>query len=297
MKRKIIVVVLLAAILAFGCRRNEDYSPLALSDNIMYESESMLFRGSSASDFEETSEFAYLNNIDRKLIKQAFIKIRVDNLSRADAYISDLINKYNGYTASTYAEDNIFNYSIRVPSHRYDAFLAEVNGAGRLISRSENTEDVTIRYSDLEGRLETKKELLKTFQSYLARARTIEEILAVEERIAILQFDIDRTGSQLRQLGNRVDYATIDLTLFGPPVLITHNQSETFGQQIKMLISNFGIFFFTIVLIILGLLVYGIPVVALFAFFVWLLFGRVGLLKKLWMFIMTPRRNMRNANE
>jgi len=155
---------------------------------------------------------------------------------------------------------------------------------GRLIRRSESTEDVTLRYYDLEGRLEMKRELLKTFQSYLTRARNIEEIMSVEARIAELQNDIEGTGVQLRHLTNRVDYATIDLNLIGP-ASAQQTQSETLGERIRALFGNFGNFLATVVVIIIGIVIFGIPLVLLFTLLFWLLFGKVGLLRKLWVLV------------
>ncbi|MCL2441472.1 MAG: DUF4349 domain-containing protein [Treponema sp.] len=230
---------------------------------------------------ESSMEAANLSNDERKLIKRAHVRIRVENLEAADASISDMMSKYNAYAASMNAEENSRYYSLRVPSSLYDSFLAEMNGMGRMLHRSENTEDVTLRYYDLEGRLEMKRTLLRTFQSYLTRARTIEEILSVEARIAELQNDIEGTGMQLRHLSNRVDYATIDLNLVGP-VAAGQTKNETFGERLKQLFGSFGSFLSTVAVIIVGIVVYGIPLMLLAALLFWVLFGRIGLLKKLW---------------
>ena len=236
---------------------------------------SRLYVGADGSAAEE------LNAVERKLVKSAYIRIRVENLDAADASVTGLLQKYDAYAASTVVDENSRSYSLRVPAPRYDAFLAEMNGMGRLLHRSENTEDVTLRYYDLEGRLETKKELLRTFQSYLGKAKTIEEILAVEARISELQYDIEGTGVQLRGLTNRVDYATIDLNLIGP-VATTRNQSETFGERLRQMFGSFGGFLSGVAVAIVGIVIYGIPILLLVVFFFWLLFGRLGLLKKLW---------------
>jgi len=177
---------------------------------------------------------------ERKLIKRANVSIRVENLSSADDSVSDLLKKYDAYAASTNIQENSRFYSLRVPAEHYDTFLAEMNGMGRLINRYESTEDVTLQYYDLEGRLATKKELLKTFQSYLGKAKTIEEILSVEARLSELQYDIDGTGKQLRNLANKVDYATIELQLLGPVSSLSENL--TFGEHIKKLFGGFGRF-------------------------------------------------------
>ena len=126
-----------------------------------------------------------------------------------------------------------------------------------------------------------KRELLRTFQSYLTRARNIEEILSVETRIAELQNDIEGTAVQLRYLSNRIDYATIDLNLLGP-VSASQSQGLTLGERIKGLFGNFGDFLSTVAIVIIGIIIFGIPLVIICAILFWLLFGKVGLLKKLW---------------
>ena len=249
-----------------------------------------MMRYASEMDDRETSpqsselEAANLTNSERKLVKRANVRIRVENLEIADASISGLLLKYNAYTASTNIEEKSRFYSMRVPAQYYDIFLSDMNGMGKLLQRRESTEDVTLRYYDLEGRLSTKKELLKTFQSYLGKAGSIEEILAVEARIAELQYDIDGTGIQLRNLANQVDYSTIELSLLGP-IATTTSQGLTLGERIKQLFNGFGDFLSTVAVIIIVIVVYGIPVLLILGILFWLFFGRIGLLKKLWFLV------------
>jgi hypothetical protein len=242
--------------------------------------------------FEEDSgspETGDITDMARKLVKRAFIRVRVENLEAADAVIADLMTRYGAYAASTEIAENSRYYSLRVPAPEYDAFLGAMNGIGRMLHRSENTEDVTLRYYDLDGRLTTKKELLKTFQSYLGKAGSIEDILSVEARIAELQNDIEGTGMQLRHLANMVDYTTIDLNLLGPMTSMP-NQGTTFGERIQGLLRNFGHFLSTIAVVLVGIVMYGVPVLLLLVFFFWILFGRIGLMKKLWRIVNKKQR-------
>jgi hypothetical protein len=296
MKKNIIMLTMLVIlILTFGCSRAEPQAEYLFGESANFSRTTAYFSADTpmlaggvmlendSIHVEEagSSDSANLTNTERKLIKRAFLRIRVDNLNAADASITSLLDKYNAYTASTEAEENSRYYSLRVPSSLYDAFLAEINGMGRLIHRSESTEDVTLRYYDLEGRLEMKRMLLRTFQSYLTRARTIEEILSVEARIAELQNDIEGTGVQLRHLANRIDYASIDLSLLGP-VTLTQTQNITLVERIKKLFGSFGNFLSTVVVIIISIIIFGIPLVLLLALLFWILFGKIGLLRKLW---------------
>jgi hypothetical protein len=219
-------------------------------------------------------------NVERKIVRRADIRVRVENLETAEISLNDLMEKYGAYAASTSADENSRRYTIRVPSVVYKEFLAGTSGMGKVISRSENAEDVTLRYYDLEGHLATSKELLKTYQSYLGKAKNIDEILSVERRIAELQSEIDRTGKDLRGLANDVDYSIVQLYMFASAAATT--SYPTLLDNIKGLFRGFGEFLSAIAVILMGIVVYGVPIALLLFFFFWLLFGKIGLLKKLW---------------
>jgi len=275
-----------ALFLVFGCRAKygsskASYAPMAAA-GMAYDSRSRAEAdGQLAENSAAEQQMPSENDLDRKIVMTAFVRVRVENLDESDSLIKDLMKKYNAYASSTSIEDNSRHYSIRVPSLVYKAAIDEINGMGRILIRSENAEDVTLRYYDLEGRLATKKELLKTFQSYLGKAKNIEEILSVEKRIAELQYEIEGTGKELRNLANRVDYATIDLSVLGP-IASSPYRGPTLADRLKELFGSFGSFLSIMLTIIVGIVIFGIPIMLLLVFFFWLLFGKIGLLKKLW---------------
>jgi hypothetical protein len=226
---------------------------------------------------------------ERKLAKRAELRVRVEDLAEADASITSLMARYGAYSAATEISEDSRSYLIKVPLAAYDAFLAAMSGMGTTLRRSERAEDLTLRYYDLEGRLAAKRELLKTFQSYLAKAQSIEEILSVEARIAELQSEIDWTGGEFRRLGNLTDYADISLDIYGPAGEDVY-RGPSLAERLKELFGGFGGFLSTAALVITGAVIYGVPVLLLGAFFFWLFFGRIGLLKKLWRLIAGKHR-------
>lgn len=242
---------------------------------------------SEAADEKEGGEadgggqYADPGGTDRKLVKRANLRIRMEDPGAVEQPLAAALNTYGAYLASGNIRENSRNYSIRVPSASYDMLLAELAGLGRVLNRSESAEDVTLRYYDLEGRLATKRELLKTFQAYLGKAQNIEEILSVEERIAELQGEIDGTGKELRNLAGLIDYSTIDLEITGPVSAVSH-AAPSFGERVKELIGSFGEFLSTALLVLIGIVIYGVPVLFFITLLFWLLFGRLGLLKKIW---------------
>jgi hypothetical protein len=216
----------------------------------------------------------------RKLVTTASMEIRLDDLEAGAAKLDALAQKYGAYASSVRVYDIVRRYSLKVPASRLKPFLDEAATLGKILDYSETTEDVTLRYVDLESRLRTRRELLKTYQSYLGKAKNIEEILSVESRIADLQAEIDEAGSRFRALNNVIDYSTVDIELLGPVASSTRGR-PTVGERVKELFAGVSGYMSTLAVILLGLVVYGVPTALIaFALF-WLLFGKIGALRRL----------------
>jgi hypothetical protein len=292
------LILLPFLLLAFGCSKASDARGAYTVTNYQMERalaydgsgdvDRLEYKGSSTGSATEEyipyvkpTAVLEMPDAERKLAKRASFSIRVENLDEADASVTGLMEKYGAYSAMSQIYEDSRHYSIRVPSTAYDVFIAGTAGLGRILQRNESAEDVTLRYYDLEGRLATKKELLKTYQSYLGRARNIEEILSVEARIADLQNDLEGTGRELRNLANRVDYAVVDLNIQGPVASSPYRSGPTAGERFKELFSGFGSFLSVLAVILSGIVIYGAPILLILVLLFWLLFGRIGLLKKL----------------
>jgi hypothetical protein len=221
------------------------------------------------------------HGLARKLVKRAELRIRVEDPAATEKPLTDTLEKYNAWIATTGIYENSRNYSIRVPSAHYDAMLTEVADFGRVLWRTENAEDVTLRYYDLESRLATQRELLKTYQSYLGRAGNISDIMTVESRIAELQREIDQTGTQFRNLSSLVDYSTIDINITGPANAASSSRPPL-GERLGEVFGSFGGIASQALVVFIGIIIYGGPAVLVIVLLYYLLFGRVGLLKKLW---------------
>ena len=276
------VVVLVCA----GCSKADNavsYSgagmaKMALADEFAREESQAVPEASGAGRDVSAQENAVQS---RKLVKRANISLRVDDPSAMEKPLAELMGKYGAWPASTGVYENSRDYSIRVPSLAYEDMLADLAGLGRVLRRTENAEDVTLRYYDLEGRLATKRELLRTYQGYLGKARNIEEIMTVESRIADLQQEIDWTGTQLRNLSSLVDYSTIDLEISGPPSAFSYAK-PTLGEKMRELFGSFGDVASSALVVITGFVIFGVPAILIIILLFWIFFGRIGLIKKLW---------------
>jgi hypothetical protein len=269
-----------------------EYSSAPMAASMDYSSASMItsneyqraeISNDNVDQFGENTQYIQEAAI-RKLITSSNLQIRIENMDSSVNKLNDIMNRYNTYASSINVRENSRDYTLRVPAIRYKHFLDEIMEIGNIIKFNETTEDVTLRYFDLESRLNTKRELITTFQNYLSRANNIEEILSVEKRIAELQAEVDDVGRQFRLLNDLIDYSTIRLEILGPISSSTYGR-ETIWDKIKMLMTGFRDYISTIMVILLAIVVYGIPTLVILLLLYWLFFGKIGILKKSFIFV------------
>ncbi|MDR2730376.1 MAG: DUF4349 domain-containing protein [Treponema sp.] len=282
MKRMTLAVIFVFIVVLTGCgkKRAEFGSGAAAADNRQLSRE---ITGEKTELFAENTPVIQ-ETTTRKFTTSSYLQIRIENLDGGVNKLNEIIGIYDTYASSINIYENSRSYTLKVPTQNYIIFLEEIMKIGKIINYEETTEDVTLRYYDLESRLNTKKELIKTFQSYLNKAKNMEEILSVESRLAELQAEIDDVGRQFQLLNNLIDYSTIRLELLGP-ISVTNYGKETIGEKTKRLMNGFGDFVSAIAVILLAIIVYGIPSIIILLLLYWVLFGKIGILKKIFKFI------------
>ncbi|MBR6083370.1 MAG: DUF4349 domain-containing protein [Salinivirgaceae bacterium] len=154
----------------------------------------------------------------RKLIKNGSMTLVVDNLEQTRNDVVGLIEKHGGYVSneqySNWEHSSSYNLTVRVPCDNFDGFVAEVEaGKGKIESKSVYINDVTSEYIDLETRLNTKRSYLERYKQLLKSAKSVQEIVSIEDKIRMLEEEIDSTVGRLKYLTNQVEYSTLHLNI------------------------------------------------------------------------------------
>ncbi|MBO7477431.1 MAG: DUF4349 domain-containing protein [Salinivirgaceae bacterium] len=154
----------------------------------------------------------------RKLIKNGSMTLVVDNLEQTRNEVLNLIEKHGGYCAneqySSWEHSSAYNLAVRIPCGNFDSFVSDVEaGKGKIESKSMYINDVTAEYIDLETRLNTKRSYLERYRQLLKSAKSVQEIVSIEDKIRSLEEEIDSTVGQLKYLTNQVDYSTLHLQI------------------------------------------------------------------------------------
>lgn len=162
----------------------------------------------------------------RKLIKTVNISAETEAFDTLVPGLQKQVEALGGYIESIsvydvnsyYVEDRMVkqrcaNLTARVPKEKLDGFLAQVGEQTNVTSRSENVEDVTLQYVDLESH---KKALVTEQERLLAlmgQAENVEDIIAIEGRLSEVRYQLESMESQLRTYDNQIDYSTVYLNI------------------------------------------------------------------------------------
>lgn len=157
---------------------------------------------------------------ERKIIQRATIRLQVENLSSSTRRVESITKELDGYIASS--DENHSEYrrqsqlSVRVPAERLDTFLLLVEPLGIFMDyKNRQAQDVTEEYIDVETRLGTRKAVRDRYLRILREdARTVADILEAEEKIRVIQEDIEAAEGRIRYLANQVALSTVAVELY-----------------------------------------------------------------------------------
>lgn len=222
--------------------------------------------------------------VERKLIRNGDISLEVSDLEKTQAAIEDWVKEFGGYISSSNNGEKSSSYTVRIPSEKFDSAMDAAGALGTLKNKNISTQDVSDQFYDLQSRLETKKVLREKLNGYLRQANSMQDILKVESELNSVQSDIESMEGRLKRLTSQIDFSTISVYVTLPYKSVQGGGFElpNLGDGFRHFVSNIILYFGGFVAVIFYVIICGIPLVAVLAFLFWLLFGKVGLLVKLY---------------
>lgn len=156
--------------------------------------------------------------IERKLIKNGSIAIEVRDIKTEKIKVDSLVRRFQAYvdkeTTNRYGNKTMLMITIRIPSHHFEKFIAGIeNGENKITSKEIKTEDVTEEFIDLELRLLNKRKFMTRYQELLQSAKSIKEMLDIQEKIRALEEEIESTAGRLKYLTHQVSYSTLEVRI------------------------------------------------------------------------------------
>lgn len=224
-------------------------------------------------NYQQQSE-NYNTQDKRMIIRSGTMSVEADNFNETEAKVKQIVGSVNGYVTNSSSQLNPSGkkqgtITIRVSSDKFDMLLDELGKIGKVMNQNISGKDVTEEYMDSEARLKTQRELESRLLQLLAeKTANLTSVVEVEQKLASVRENIERTEGRMRYLKDQSAYSTLTLSLFEPAILNTSSGGGFFyeiGQGVKKGLSGFtsvisGIITFVIalspIIAILGLAIY-----------------------------------------
>ena len=171
-----------------------------------------------------------------RLVRTAEISFEVKDLALAAARVRAVAARFGGFVGSeTTGLDQSAGRGqstllLRVAEPRLDAALTEVTAqaAGKQLSRSSSSADVTGDLADLDSRVATQKASVARVRTLLAKAVSLQDIVLLESELSKREAELEAVQARLAALSDQADLASLTVTLRTPDAVAAAQQRNGF---------------------------------------------------------------------
>lgn len=104
--------------------------------------------------------------------------------------------------------------TIRVPNESYSRVLEDLKKLGKVTAINEESQDVTEEYVDMESRINNLRAQEAVYLRLMAKAQTIDESIAVQRELSVIQEQIEQLTGRRNYLDNHVQFSSVQVNLF-----------------------------------------------------------------------------------
>jgi hypothetical protein len=184
------------------------------------------------------------------VIRQAQLSLTV-NSGAFDSKLSEvrtLVQVAGGYIAGTDAQVPPSDSQIRtgvinfmVPAANFDGVLDQLAKVGKLQNEHITGVEVGSQYVDLRARLANAEAQRNAMLTLLGQAKTISDIIAVQNQIGQITVQIEQLKGQIKYLDDNTSYSsvTVKITESGAPAQTASSDSWGFATALSNAEHNF----------------------------------------------------------
>ena len=153
-----------------------------------------------------------------QIIYTTNLSLESKDYDAARAALDAALNDAGGYLESSSEYSDVgssrsVNLTFRVPEENYQSFLDAVAQAGNVTYKSQQADDVTTQYMDVETRLANLEAQRTRLQELQAQADNLSDLLQIETSLTDVQSQIESWQSQLDWYSNQVQQCTVYVNL------------------------------------------------------------------------------------
>lgn len=187
--------------------------PAADADFGYSEAEKPSYDGSTQNSITDT----------RKIIKTVSLELETKKFNDAVAQITNSAAARGGYIEYSYVSGESMdsdvterraNFTIRIPAAVLDEYVNSLSGDFNVLSKTENSSDITDVYYDSEARLKSLQTQEERLLKMLEGATELQYMLQIEQTLADVRYQIESYYSTIKRYDSQVSLSTVTINLY-----------------------------------------------------------------------------------
>ncbi len=158
---------------------------------------------------------------NRKIIERIYFSVQTKEFDTLMSKLEDEIKTLGGYIENSSVSGNSYeekgnrraNLVVRVPSKKSADLTAFVSENSTVTNKEVNTEDVTLSYVDMQSRVKALTTEKETLERLLAGATSMADVIAIQDRLTDVIYEIESYESKLRTYDNLIEYTTVTIRI------------------------------------------------------------------------------------
>lgn len=183
-------------------------------------------------------------------------------------------NNYSWYydSADKTRDNRNLYLTVRIPTEKYEAFVDSLEQYGQVMNKSQSAENISRTYNDKKTYITSLETEQKRLLEMMDKAETIEDMMAVEERLTEVQRQLNQYKTQLDAMDMDVAYSTVTLSVQEVQKIANQPTSrDSFGTRIKKAFINAWEGFVSFWEDFLFALIYLLPAIVVIGLIVWII--------------------------
>ncbi len=162
-------------------------------------------------------------DLPRKITHNLNIALQVENIEPALQKLTDMAQNMGGYIVDSQmdnqqnAADSAARITLKVPAAKLESARSSLSEIGKVLHQHLIANDITNQYYDADTRLKHWQAEEKRYTDILNQAKTVDDILKVEQALSNIRMQIEQLQGQLKLWNHEVAFSTISLQLQTKP--------------------------------------------------------------------------------
>jgi hypothetical protein len=150
-----------------------------------------------------------------RIVKNAALTVSVKKGGLGDNYqrAVEAAAAVGGWVQSSQTGTDQATLTLKVPSDKLEGVIGTIRGLGKVTSVSENGEDVTAEFVDLEARIGHWRAQEAVFVGLMGKAKTIPETIQIQQQLSSIQEQIEQLEGRRKYLDGQSSFSTLRLSL------------------------------------------------------------------------------------